>query len=96
MKESRWQEVWQGTERVHKLFNLPGSGCRGKQAPNLLHDTVDHVSLCAGLIGALQLPLVTANCLNWDGVRVHKWEYESGFQRKIHPQPSQPLSHDLG
>lgn len=31
---------------------------------NLLHDTVDHVSLCAGLIEALQLPLVTANCLN--------------------------------
>lgn len=44
-----------------------------KHAPNLLHDTVDHVSLCAGLIGALQLPLVTANWLNWDGVRVHKW-----------------------
>lgn len=36
----------------------------GDACSNLLHDTVDHVSLCAGLIGALQLPLVTANCLN--------------------------------
>lgn len=36
----------------------------GDTCSNLLHDTVDHVSLCAGLIGALQLPLVTVNCLN--------------------------------